>query len=345
MSPKITICIPTSNRSDLLNQALQSVAMQTIKPFEVLIVDNASTDNTQDIVKKYDIYGFRYIRNSTNVGMVENWNVGIRNANGDYISFLHNDDLIAPTWYEEWLHIIQNNNARFYTGSIAIIDQYNKPLYSCHTFTKSKLIPKDHVFHEFWTHLSPAIAPTAASIYDLTLFKDTGMFDASKGTEADVIKFLEVFSITDVYYLDKLLFTYRSHPGQGFDKVAQTKSLERELSRLDNYFSILAGFYERQFKSDDNHRFFIQYPLSMTFAPAVLYLAKGDVNKVKGYYHTLVKHFPSFFNRAGDWSVFLRVFTFFIGRALFGKFISSNDRKQLDWIKNITSSSDSSHSL
>jgi glycosyltransferase involved in cell wall biosynthesis len=127
MSPKITICIPTFNRSDLLDQALQSVAMQTVKPYEVLIVDNASTDNTKDVVKKYEMYGFRYIENKTNVGMVENWNVGIRNARGDYISFLHNDDLIAPTWYKEWSDVISQHSARFYTSSIAIIDQFNKP--------------------------------------------------------------------------------------------------------------------------------------------------------------------------------------------------------------------------
>lgn len=342
MSPKITICIPTFNRSDLLDQALQSVAMQTVKPYEVLIVDNASTDNTKDVVKKYEMYGFRYIENKTNVGMVENWNVGIRNARGDYISFLHNDDLIAPTWYKEWSDVISQHSARFYTSSIAIIDQFNKPLYSCHTFTQSKLIPKDRVFREFWTHLSPAIAPTAASVYDITLFKDVGMFDASKGTEADVIKFLEIFSISDMYYLDKLLFTYRSHPAQGFDKVAQTKSLERELQRLDNYFSILASFYSSHFGAKKEYRYFVQYPVFMTFAPAVLYLAKMDLEKVKGYYKTLIKHFPTFFNEAGDWAVFIRIFIFFIGRALFGKYISGQDRKQLEWLFQITSSSNSS---
>lgn len=339
MTPRISICIPTFNRADLLDQALQSVAHQTVKPYDVLIVDNASTDNTAEIIKKYERYGFRYIRNETNVGMVENWNVGIRNAKGEYISFLHNDDLIAPTWYEDWSQTIEQNRARFYTSSIAIIDQYNTPLYSCHTFTQSKLIPKDRVFSEFWTHLSPAIAPTAASIYDITLFKDIGMFDATKGTEADVIKFLEVFSISDVYYLDKLLFTYRSHPAQGFDKVAQTKSLERELARLDNYFSILKDFYESQFTSGQDKRFFIQYPVSMTYAPAMLYLAKMDIKKVKGYYKTLTKHFPAFFNKAGDWAIFIRIFIFFIGRALFGKYISGKDKQQLSWLNEIHMSS------
>ncbi len=333
MNPKISICIPTFNRADLLDQTLQSVADQTKKPFEVLIVDNASTDNSAAIAKRYEKYGFRFIRNETNVGMVENWNVCIRMSKGEYLTFLHSDDLIAPEWYERWSEAIAEHPGIFYTGSIAIINQNNDPQYTCHTFTENRLIKQKDVYREFWTHLSPAIAPTAASIYHQSLFdeKKGGMFDPSYGTEADVIHFLKVFASTDVYYLDRILFTYRSHPAQGFDTEAQLKSLERELSRLDNYFGILKQFQQSHRMS----RFFMQYPVFMTLAPATLYLAKGQFTKVNGYYTIARRHFPSLFVNFSDFVVFLRIITFFIGRALFGKNIAEEDRNQLQWLTEI----------
>lgn len=333
--PTISICIPTFNRADLLDQTLQSVANQTVRPFEVVVVDNASTDNTKAVVGKYKKFGIRYIRNKVNVGMVENWNVCVKQARGEYLSFLHSDDLIAPTWYEKWEQTITKHPAKFYTSSIIIIDQTNKPQYVCHTFKDNMLIKQPDVFKKFWQHLSPAIAPTAASIYHKSVFQEVGLFDPTYGTETDVVHFLEIFKKYNVYYLDQLLFAYRSHPAQGFDTTTQQKSLDRELLRLDNYFNILQKFYKKNFQASRENRFFIQIPLFMTLAPATLYLAKLNFAKVNGYYVTAKKRFPDLFLGPSDWYHFIKIQLWFVRRALFDRFISQKDREQIEWLENI----------
>src|ERR1700694_1651312 len=107
----LSVCIPTYNRANLLDETLKCVSKQTVKPYEVLIVDNASTDNTKDIVNRYKRYGFKYIQNKKNIGLLNNINKCITLAKGSHIIFLHSDDLVSPNWYESWTKVLNENYA------------------------------------------------------------------------------------------------------------------------------------------------------------------------------------------------------------------------------------------
>lgn len=72
--PKITIAIPTYNRAKLLTEAIESVLVQTYEDFELLISDNASTDETKNVVVSFKNPRIRYHRNKKNIGMMNNWN-------------------------------------------------------------------------------------------------------------------------------------------------------------------------------------------------------------------------------------------------------------------------------
>ncbi|MBU1256056.1 glycosyltransferase family 2 protein, partial [Patescibacteria group bacterium] len=149
---KISLTIPTFNRADLLDQTLQSVIAQTTRPHQVIVIDNASTDDTPQVVKKYKEYGIKYHRNKTNLGMVGNYNQCIKLATGTHISFLHSDDLIAPTWHQVWLKTIKNNPADFYHCSICIIDINNKPKIIYHTFPKNTYLPPSQTISQLVKH-------------------------------------------------------------------------------------------------------------------------------------------------------------------------------------------------
>jgi len=107
-SPFFSICIPTYNRADLLSTALQSALSQTDQDYEILVVDNASTDNTQEILKRYDDPRIRTIRNPETVSMNANHNICIQHARAPWIVFLHSDDRLCSTALEELRHDIQH---------------------------------------------------------------------------------------------------------------------------------------------------------------------------------------------------------------------------------------------
>jgi glycosyltransferase involved in cell wall biosynthesis len=92
-----SICIPTFNRSALVRQAISMALSQTNANIEVIVSDNASTDDTPDVVGSFSDPRLRYVRTETNIGPVGNFLHLLDLANGEYMSWLQDDDLITNT--------------------------------------------------------------------------------------------------------------------------------------------------------------------------------------------------------------------------------------------------------
>lgn len=92
--PKVSVFIPTYNYGQFIGKALASVAAQTFQDYEVLIIDNASEDDTTNIVKRWTESDtrFRYYRNATNLGLFASANIGFDAARGTYLVMLSADD-------------------------------------------------------------------------------------------------------------------------------------------------------------------------------------------------------------------------------------------------------------
>jgi glycosyltransferase involved in cell wall biosynthesis len=95
-TPIVSVCIPTFNRAALLRQTIESVLSQSFRDFELIVVDNASADNTESVVKSFDESRLTYVRNATNIGSRGNWNRCLTLARGKYISIFPDDDLMMP---------------------------------------------------------------------------------------------------------------------------------------------------------------------------------------------------------------------------------------------------------
>lgn len=93
-SPLVSVCIPVYNGALFIGRTIESVLGQSYQNIELIILDNASTDQTQEIVAAYQDERIRYIRNSENIGLQRNWNKALVEAKGDYIKLLPADDLI-----------------------------------------------------------------------------------------------------------------------------------------------------------------------------------------------------------------------------------------------------------
>lgn len=97
----VSIVLPTYNRAHILGMAIESVLSQTHPYFELLIIDNGSTDDTESLVLKYKDLRIRYYKLKENVRKAAASNYGIEHASYDYIAFEDSDDI----WHEDKLAI------------------------------------------------------------------------------------------------------------------------------------------------------------------------------------------------------------------------------------------------
>lgn len=101
-SPLVSVIIPTYNQAHLLKKALESVQSQSYKNIEIIVIDNNSTDETEEVVAGIKSSQVTYIKNNNNGVIAISRNIGIRNAKGEWLAFLDSDDI----WYQKKIEIV-----------------------------------------------------------------------------------------------------------------------------------------------------------------------------------------------------------------------------------------------
>jgi glycosyltransferase involved in cell wall biosynthesis len=106
--PTVSVVIPTYNRAHVVGQAINSVLHQTYQDFEIFIIDDASTDNTEEVVKGFSDPRIHYLRQQQNRGAPWSRNLGAEVARGKYLAFLDSDDLWYPEFLERQLAVLND---------------------------------------------------------------------------------------------------------------------------------------------------------------------------------------------------------------------------------------------
>ena len=121
--PKVSICIPTYNRKDSLKETLESISAQTYKDYEVVIVDDGSTDGTEQMIKQNNL-PIRYFWQE-NQGEPSARNKLLELAKGQYLTFIDSDDLLFPGAIEELVNLVEHNASDIiaYSSYIGIDEQ------------------------------------------------------------------------------------------------------------------------------------------------------------------------------------------------------------------------------
>ena len=143
--PKISVVIPTFNYGHLISEALGSVLEQTYKDFEIVIVDDGSTDNTREIVADYARKWPGKIRYfyQQNSGLSAARNLGIRESTGEYVAFLDADDIWLRDFFEKMVGKIGEGY------DWVVCDNWTEYI-DASTNTVRRIIQKRYL-HESWT--------------------------------------------------------------------------------------------------------------------------------------------------------------------------------------------------
>lgn len=211
MNNKVSIIMPVYNSSKYLDRSIQSVINQTYSNYELVIVDDGSTDNSKDIITKYrsNVNTIKYIYEE-NKGIAGARNTGINNANGDYIALLDADDTWRRDKLESCVNAISNNlSVGFIYSAFNVIDENDKILYS--SILDINATPDD-IFKNLVLRKINIAAVTV--LFRKKCCDSVGIFDESKeimGVD-DRDLWIRISSKYKCLYIPKILASWRKHP-------------------------------------------------------------------------------------------------------------------------------------
>jgi glycosyltransferase involved in cell wall biosynthesis len=252
--PEVSVIIPSYNCAKYLTEAVDSVLSQTFRDFEVLVVDDGSTDNTEAIASNY-VEPVRYIRQQ-NSGVAEARNRGIKESRGRYVAFLDADD----TWRRDKLEV--------QVKALSENPAY-RACYTAFTVVSPNLIPlsvmrscrRGTALEDLLTR-GNVIGSICSVVCERSLFETTGGFDPSLSQCADWDMWVRMSALTEFLYLDIPLVTYRQHAAnmsrnapllerdslsvlqKGFDMPSLGNGLRRKRrAAFARNYMVLAGTY------------------------------------------------------------------------------------------------------
>jgi len=222
--PLVSILIPVYNREKLIGACIQSALEQTITDIEVVVVDNASTDDTWRVCQEYvqKDSRVRIFRNEQNIGPVRNWQRCIDEARGQYGKIIFSDDLIHPQYLEKTIPIIEKYSVAFVFSTVCIAEEEWKG-YSFYRYRQNtSIIPTKEYIKDCVLGDSLPVSPGCALFWMHDLRKNL-YFKISSPTITDFDKHgagpdLLLFLLTannykNIGYVNDTLVYFRSHLG------------------------------------------------------------------------------------------------------------------------------------
>lgn len=210
-SPEFSIIIPTYNRSHLAGESIKSVINQTFNNIEIIVVDDCSTDGTEQVIEeiiKKDIR-VRYVRTEKNLGGAGARNRGVSASHGKYIAFLDDDDEAFPGWIEKSLEKIKTLPESW--GLLCC--RWSQKSEMTNVIYESVIFMKDgYIYDELLRGHGPP-SGTPGAIVKRAAYDDVGGFDESLFGFHDYDFFFSLSRNWTFHYLQIPLIHFNNHSG------------------------------------------------------------------------------------------------------------------------------------
>lgn len=229
--PKISIIICTYNREDFIKRAIESALSQSFSDFEIIIMDDASSDNTERIVRDLiqNNTRIKYVRNDVNLGISRNRNKGATLAKGQYIAILDSDDMWGDREkLQKQFNFLENNSDYVLVGSnIEVVDE-NENLIKETDFATEDTIIRGKI-------LKTNQIPHSSVMYRKSAFEKAGGYNESLSCDEDLDLFLRLGLLGRMKNLREITTSYTKHL-DGF-------SQKRKISMAWNHIVIISKYF------------------------------------------------------------------------------------------------------
>ena len=214
MDELVSVIIPTYKRADNIERAVKSVVNQTYKNIEIIVVDdNANNpkdrEKTRNIVKKYK--NIKFIENKENLGGALTRNVGIENANGNYIAFLDDDDEYISTKIEKQLKLLKEKEKQ--NKKVGMIYCYKNIL--DHNGNLKCVGRVNFEGNCLFEHMEYCIETTSTWLCTREALYDVGLFENVKAHQDNILLLKILANGYEVYRVPEPLVNFYLHNGNG----------------------------------------------------------------------------------------------------------------------------------
>lgn len=253
MTPKISCIIPCYNSQKYIAKTITSVLNQTVEPWEIILVDDKSTDNTLQILREYKLANekIKVIELKENKGSSFARNYGAKTASGMYVLFMDSDDLADPNLLEKFLNklaTINTNRENFqlcYSAYLQI-DEYDKETNDVSRGIQCE--PEEILGYQFIRNY----VPTSGVIVHKDLFLETGGFNENLKYAEDWDLWLRLAAKTGFAYVDEPLVKIRRHGDNLSAKVNIMLQAEKEILKQYDKSYIKNAIYRRKLTYEQN---------------------------------------------------------------------------------------------
>src|SRR6266850_1984932 len=224
--PLVSICIPTRNGEKWIRESIRSALSQTYSSLEILVVDDCSTDATVAVVRSLKDDRVRVAINDENQGLAGNWNECVRQAKGEFIKFLFQDDAFYPECTERMMQLfaVQPQLGLVFTRRDLIIET-DAPADLAREIRANYTDPHlrfDNVSEVnngrdlFVQHLDrrlyqSCIAEPPSTLIRKEVFRRLGLFNTRMHQACDIEMWLRIMFFYDVGFVDEKLLIFRVH--------------------------------------------------------------------------------------------------------------------------------------
>jgi glycosyltransferase involved in cell wall biosynthesis len=261
--PLISICIPTYNGEPYLKECLDSVLSQSYDNFEIIIVDDKSTDGTVGIINSYLTDSrVRLFSNDINLGLVGNWNRCVELANGEYIKFAFQDDLILPDCIQKMMDAANGDSLIACKRTFLLAsntDEQTKKYYHKEVVTFEKLGITDARSFISPERISQMAAenicmnfigePTSV-MFKKEIINKVGVFNSKLAQLCDLEYCLRVATNYGVTYISEALTRFRIHASSATSTNLDARKYT--ISNIDNIVVVHQLLFDTQYSNFRN---------------------------------------------------------------------------------------------
>jgi glycosyltransferase involved in cell wall biosynthesis len=229
--PKVSICIPVYDGAKFLAEAIHSTLNQTLTDFELIVVDDCSTDGSDEIVRSLTDERLTSVRNAERLGLVGNWNKCLGLARGEYLYVFHQDDVMLPGNVQAKVKLLDaNSSVGFVFSRTEFINDQGRPLET--TFQSAAISNGVHDGRQFFDRyfLQPNVICCPSVMVRKSCYEKLGGFDSRLAYACDHEMWMRICLFYDVAYIDEALLQYREHDGN------ESRSFYDHLSNLKENF-------------------------------------------------------------------------------------------------------------
>lgn len=230
--PKVSVIIPAYNSARFLKEAIGSVFAQTYGDYEIIVIDDGSTDNTKEVLAPY-LGRIKYIYQQ-NQGASSARNTGIRHSQSEYIAFLDADDIWLPEMLRIQVDYLNHNQKIALIYSLALwIDVNGKPLNKKNRLKRS--LPAGDVFNILYVRnfiITPSSVMIRKRILDIV-----GSFDESLTHAEDHELWLRIAREFKVFGIAKYLCKHRDTP-QSLSKRNKENGFKCNIRVIEKYYKL-----------------------------------------------------------------------------------------------------------